>query len=147
MGVVRPRGGRVHLGGQALSGQPSDRVAKAGRGRVAEGRQGFPNRPVREYRVATAADRRGATSAWARERVWRRVAGLQERQRHYGNQLSGGEQQMLAIGRALGLDAHAIADPRAALDEAVRRAGIRSWVLVTGSLHLVGALRRHTRPW
>jgi dihydrofolate synthase/folylpolyglutamate synthase len=55
--------------------------------------------------------------------------------------------ELEAIGRALGLDAHAIADPRAALDEAVRRAGIRSWVLVTGSLHLVGALRRHTRPW
>jgi branched-chain amino acid transport system ATP-binding protein len=101
MGVVRPRGGRVHLGGQALSGLPSYRVAKAGLGLVPEGRQVFPNLTVRENLVATAADRRGATSAWTLERVWRLFPGLQERQRHYGNQLSGGEQQMLAIGRAL----------------------------------------------
>jgi branched-chain amino acid transport system ATP-binding protein len=61
----------------------------------------FPNLTVRENLVATAANRGAAAPAWTLDRVFGLFPGLQERQRHYGNQLSGGEQQMLAIGRAL----------------------------------------------
>jgi branched-chain amino acid transport system ATP-binding protein len=101
MGVVRPRGGRVEFAGQAIAGLPSYRVAKAGLGLVPEGRQVFPNLTVRENLVATAANRRGARNAWTAERVYGLFPSLRERRRHFGNQLSGGEQQMLAIGRAL----------------------------------------------
>jgi len=101
MGVVRPKGGSVTMLGRTISGLPSYRVAKAGLGLVPEGRQVFPNLTVRENLVATAANRGGAGPAWTLERVFGLFPGLQERQRHYGNQLSGGEQQMLAIGRAL----------------------------------------------
>ena len=97
MGVVRPRGGRVEMAGAALAGLPSYRIAQAGLGLVPEGRQVFPNLTVRENLVATAS-RRGP---WTLERVYGLFANLRERQRHFGNQLSGGEQQMLAIGRAL----------------------------------------------
>jgi branched-chain amino acid transport system ATP-binding protein len=101
MGVVRPKGGRVTMEGEPIFGLPSYRVAKAGLGLVPEGRQVFPNLTVRENLVATAANRRGAGAAWTLDRVFGLFPGLQERQRHYGNQLSGGEQQMLAIARAL----------------------------------------------
>jgi branched-chain amino acid transport system ATP-binding protein len=101
MGVLRPRGGSVRMGGTLISGLPSYRVAKAGLGLVPEGRQVFPNLTVRENLVATAANRSGAAQPWSLERVYGLFPSLQERQRHYGNQLSGGEQQMLAIGRAL----------------------------------------------
>jgi branched-chain amino acid transport system ATP-binding protein len=101
MGVLRPRGGSVHMDGTRLSGLPSYRVAKAGLGLVPEGRQVFPNLSVRENLVATAANRSGAARPWTLERVYGLFPSLQERQRHLGNQLSGGEQQMLAIGRAL----------------------------------------------
>jgi branched-chain amino acid transport system ATP-binding protein len=101
MGVVRPKGGRVTLEGKPISGLPSYRVAQAGLGLVPEGRQVFPNLTVHENLVATAANRGGAGPAWTLERVYGLFPGLLERQRHYGNQLSGGEQQMLAIARAL----------------------------------------------
>jgi branched-chain amino acid transport system ATP-binding protein len=101
MGVVRPKGGRVHMEGRPIAGLPSYRVAKAGLGLVPEGRQVFPNLTVRENLVATAANRGGGAAAWTLARVFGLFPGLQERQRHYGNQLSGGEQQMLAIARAL----------------------------------------------
>ena len=101
MGIVRPKGGSVRMGGAQISGLPSYRVAKAGLGLVPEGRQVFPNLTVRENLVATAANRSGHAAPWTLERVFHLFPSLQERQRHYGNQLSGGEQQMLAIGRAL----------------------------------------------
>jgi branched-chain amino acid transport system ATP-binding protein len=101
MGVVRQKGGSVHMDGQQISGLPSYRVAKCGLGLVPEGRQVFPNLSVRENLVATAANRGGHASPWNLERVFKLFPNLQERQQHYGNQLSGGEQQMLAIGRAL----------------------------------------------
>jgi branched-chain amino acid transport system ATP-binding protein len=101
MGVVRPQGGQVHFGGRPLTGLPSYRVAKAGLGLVPEGRQVFPNLTVRENLVATAAQRGSKGSGWTLERVFGLFPMLQERQRNFGNQLSGGEQQMLAIGRAL----------------------------------------------
>jgi len=101
MGVVRPKGGRVQMEGKALAGLPSYRVAKAGLGLVPEGRQVFPNLTVHENLVATAAHRGGAGPQWTLDRVYGLFPGLLERQRHYGNQLSGGEQQMLSIARAL----------------------------------------------
>ena len=101
MGIVRPKGGRVTLQGRPIAGLPSYRVAKAGLGLVPEGRQVFPNLTVRENLVATAANRSGTGAAWNLEKVFGLFPNLRERQRHYGNQLSGGEQQMLAIARAL----------------------------------------------
>jgi branched-chain amino acid transport system ATP-binding protein len=101
MGVVRPKGGSIGFGGRSLAGLPSYRVAKAGLGLVPEGRQVFPNLTVHENLVATAANRGGAVPAWTLDRIYGLFPGLRERQRHYGNQLSGGEQQMLAIARAL----------------------------------------------
>ena len=101
MGIVRPKGGSIRMGDQPLTGLPSYRIAKAGLGLVPEGRQVFPNLTVRENLVATAANRSAHAAPWTLERVFRLFPSLQERQRHFGNQLSGGEQQMLAIGRAL----------------------------------------------
>jgi len=101
MGIVRAKSGSIRMGGQPLAGLPSYRVAKAGLGLVPEGRQVFPNLTVHENLVATAVRRGGAPKPWTLERIYALFPGLQERQRHYGNQLSGGEQQMLAIGRAL----------------------------------------------
>jgi branched-chain amino acid transport system ATP-binding protein len=101
MGMVRPRAGRVAFGGRQLGGLPSYRIAQAGLGLVPEGRQIFPNLTVRENLVATAANRQGARDPWTLDRIFDLFANLGERQRSYGNQLSGGEQQMLAIGRAL----------------------------------------------
>ena len=101
MGILRPKGGSIRMGDQPLAGLPSYRIAKAGLGLVPEGRQVFPNLTVRENLVATAANRSAHAAPWTLERVFRLFPSLQERQRHFGNQLSGGEQQMLAIGRAL----------------------------------------------
>ena len=96
MGITRPKAGSVSFEGQSLHTLPSYRVAQAGLGLVPEGRQVFPNLTVRENLVATA--RKGE---WTLERVFELFTHLRDRQRNYGNQLSGGEQQMLAIGRAL----------------------------------------------
>ena len=101
MGVVRPKGGRVTLEGKPISGLPSYRVAQAGLGLVPEGRQVFPNLTVHENLVATAANRGGAGPAWTLDRVYGLFPGLLERQRHYGNQLSGGEQRQLEVAMAL----------------------------------------------
>jgi branched-chain amino acid transport system ATP-binding protein len=96
MGITPARAGRILFDGSEIQHLPSYRVAKQGIGLVPEGRQVFPNLTVRENLVATA--RRGA---WGLERVLKLFENLRERQNHYGNQLSGGEQQMLAIARAL----------------------------------------------
>ncbi|MGE0874599.1 MAG: ABC transporter ATP-binding protein [Burkholderiales bacterium] len=101
MGVVPARGGSISFEGKALRGLPSYRVAQAGLGLVPEGRQIFPNLTVRENLVATAANRSGAARPWNLERVFELFPNLAARQANLGNQLSGGEQQMLAIGRAL----------------------------------------------
>jgi branched-chain amino acid transport system ATP-binding protein len=96
MGIARAKAGTITFDGKPISGLPSFRIAQAGLGLVPEGRQVFPNLTVRENLVATA--RKGP---WTLERVLNLFRNLRERQGHYGNQLSGGEQQMLAIGRAL----------------------------------------------
>ena len=101
MGVVAPRAGSVALEGKEVRGLPSYRIAQAGIGLVPEGRQVFPNLTVRENLVATAANRAARKSPWTLDRVFSFFPQLQERRGHFGNQLSGGEQQMLAIGRAL----------------------------------------------
>jgi len=101
MGIMRPKAGTVTFGGQALHGLPSYRVARAGLGLVPEGRQIFPNLTVRENLVATAANRAGRPNPWTLQKVFALFPRLEERRGNMGNQLSGGEQQMLAIARAL----------------------------------------------
>jgi len=101
MGIVRPKAGEVRFLGRPIHGLPSYRVAQIGIGLVPEGRQVFPNLTVRENLVATAANRGGGTDPWTVETVFDLFPQLAERQRVLGGALSGGEQQMLAIGRAL----------------------------------------------
>jgi branched-chain amino acid transport system ATP-binding protein len=101
MGLLAPRKGSVAMAGAALQGQPSYRVARAGLGLVPEGRQIFPNLSVRENLVATAGNRHKAAEPWTLQRIYQLFPRLQERERNLGSNLSGGEQQMLAIGRAL----------------------------------------------
>ncbi len=101
MGMVRSRAGSIVFDGAYITGLPSYRIAQAGIGLVPEGRQIFPNLTVRENLVATAANRRNAKEPWTLERVFDLFGNLKSRSNNYGNQLSGGEQQMLAIGRAL----------------------------------------------
>ena len=101
MGIVRPQQGTISFQNASLVGLPSYRIAQAGIGLVPEGRQVFPNLTVRENLLATAANRRGGSDPWTLEKVYKFFSQLRERQNNYGNQLSGGEQQMLAIGRAL----------------------------------------------
>jgi len=96
MGITPARGGNISFDGKPIDKLPSYRIAQAGLGLVPEGRQVFPNLTVRENLVATA--RKGP---WSLERVFELFGHLKERRNNYGNQLSGGEQQMLAIGRAL----------------------------------------------
>ncbi len=96
MGITPASSGAIRFLGNEIQRLPSYRVAKAGIGLVPEGRQVFPNLTVRENLVATA--RKGP---WTLERVLELFPNLNERKGNYGNQLSGGEQQMLAIGRAL----------------------------------------------
>jgi branched-chain amino acid transport system ATP-binding protein len=101
MGLLTPRTGSVDMNGQSLHGYPSYRIARAGIGLVPEGRQIFPNLTVRENLVATAENRNKLREPWTLERVYAMFPRLKERERHLGANLSGGEQQMVAIGRAL----------------------------------------------
>jgi branched-chain amino acid transport system ATP-binding protein len=101
MGMIPVKSGKIGFAGRPLAGLPSYRIAQAGIGLVPEGRQIFPNLTVRENLVATAANRRGNPDPWTLEKVFNLFSNLKDRTNHYGNQLSGGEQQMLAIGRAL----------------------------------------------
>jgi len=98
MGLAPSRAGRIRFAGEDISRLPPYRVAQRGIGLVPEGRQIFPNLSVRENLMATAAARAGA---WTLDTVYALFPRLAERDTSMGNQLSGGEQQMLAIGRAL----------------------------------------------
>jgi len=100
MGLVRARDGAATFGGRALIGLAPFTIAQAGLGLVPEGRQIFPTLTVEENLVATAAARFGAPQ-WTLPSVYGLFPKLAERRRNLGSQLSGGEQQMLAIGRAL----------------------------------------------
>ena len=101
LGLTRPLGGEIRFGGERIDGWKPDRIARAGIGLVPEGRQIFPNLTVRENLTAFAAARAGAARTWTLERVLELFPQIARRLRHYGGELSGGEQQMLAIGRAL----------------------------------------------
>ncbi|MGI4946134.1 MAG: ABC transporter ATP-binding protein, partial [Janthinobacterium lividum] len=97
MGLVPCWSGALSFGGQSITGLPPYRVAQSGLGLVPEGRQIFPTLTVEENLVATA--RRGGTAPrWTLDRVWTLFPRLLERRRNLGSRLSGGEQQMLAIG-------------------------------------------------
>ena len=96
MGITPPKSGTISFEGEAIERLPSYRVAQKGIGLVPEGRQVFPNLTVRENLVATAR-----SGVWTLERVFKLFPHIEARQANYGNQLSGGEQQMLAIARAL----------------------------------------------
>ena len=99
MGLTPARAGAIRFVGHEIRGLPSYKVAKLGIGLVPEGRQIFPNLSVRENLVATAVARDGG--GWTLDTVYGLFPRLAERAASMGNQLSGGEQQMLAIGRAL----------------------------------------------
>ncbi len=101
MGLARPERGQVRFAGTRIDAMPAYRVAQLGLGLVPEGRQVFPNLSVRENLVATANNRAGSTVPWTQARVYALFPRLKERERNLGANLSGGEQQMLAIGRAL----------------------------------------------
>jgi branched-chain amino acid transport system ATP-binding protein len=101
MGLTPARAGSIRLGGREIRMLPAYRVAKLGLALVPEGRQIFPNLTVRENLVATAANRLGAADPWTLAKVHALFPRLAERGQNMGGQLSGGEQQMLAIGRAL----------------------------------------------
>ncbi|MFH5923343.1 ABC transporter ATP-binding protein [Roseomonas xinghualingensis] len=106
MGLNPPRGGRVEFRGAVVSGLPPEGVARRGIGLVPEGRQIFPTLTVRENLVATAADREKAAKPWTLKRVFGLFPRLEERASQSARTLSGGEQQMLAIGRALMTNPH-----------------------------------------
>ena len=101
MGLLAPKGGEISFDGRALKGSTPEAIARCGIGLVPEGRQVFPTLTVRENLVATAANRLGRSSPWTLERVYALFPRLQERAGQSARTLSGGEQQMLAVGRAL----------------------------------------------
>ena len=101
MGLTRSASGSIRFGGTEIRGLPSYRIAKIGIGLVPEGRQVFPNLTARENLLATAANRNGAAEPWTIEKVFALFPRLAERAGSMANLLSGGEQQMLAVGRAL----------------------------------------------
>ena len=101
MGLIRPSAGHVRFDGQDITGDPPYRIAQRGIGLVPEGRQIFPTLSVEENLVATAANRAGGAPRWDLPAIYALFPRLAERRRQSGAKLSGGEQQMLAIGRAL----------------------------------------------
>ena len=100
-GMVAPQAGSIILEGQDIAGLPSHTIARAGIGLVPEGRQIFPNLTVKENLVATAHNLAGSPNPWTIDRVLDFFPSLASRINGMGNELSGGEQQMLAIGRAI----------------------------------------------
>ena len=101
LGLTPPRAGAVRFGGREVRGMAAFRIAQLGIGLVPEGRQIFPNLNVRENLVAASANRLGSDDPWTLDKIHALFPRLAERSTNMGNQLSGGEQQMLAIGRAL----------------------------------------------
>jgi branched-chain amino acid transport system ATP-binding protein len=101
MGLTPAMAGSIRFDGAEIRGLPAYRIAKLGIGLVPEGRQVFPNLTARENLIATAANRSRAANPWTLDKVCALFPRLSERLLNMANQLSGGEQQMLAIGRAL----------------------------------------------
>ncbi|MCX7169339.1 MAG: ABC transporter ATP-binding protein [Proteobacteria bacterium] len=106
VGLLRPTRGSVSFLGESITAMGADRIGRAGIGLVPEGRQIFPNLTVRENLLAWASNRSANPDPWVLERVFEFFPSLQQRQHNMGNQLSGGEQQMLAIGRVLMTNPH-----------------------------------------
>ncbi len=98
MGLLKPTSGRISIAGKDMTGAPPYAIAKAGVGLVPEGRRIFPSLTVSENLIATARPRK---DGWTEAKIYDAFPRLAERKGNYGFQLSGGEQQMLAIGRAL----------------------------------------------
>jgi branched-chain amino acid transport system ATP-binding protein len=101
MGITRVSSGEIHFQNQRIDDKPSFIISRSGIGLVPEGRQIFPNLSVIENLLATAANRGKQLTPWTIEAVLEMFPLLQMRLHNMGNLLSGGEQQMLAIGRAL----------------------------------------------
>jgi len=106
MGLTRAKGGTISFRGRRIEREEPDRIARSGIALVPEGRQIFPNLTVRENLVAFAGNRSARTDPWTPAKVLEFFPRLAERAGNMGNQLSGGEQQMLAIGRALVTNPH-----------------------------------------
>lgn len=101
MGIVQSSAGSIEFDGEDITHLPSYKIAQAGLGLIPEGRQIFPNLTVHENLVATAANRHASDDPWTLDKVFEMFPSLASRQDSMGNLLSGGEQQMLAIARAL----------------------------------------------
>jgi branched-chain amino acid transport system ATP-binding protein len=101
MGLVHPNSGTIEFAGSPIAAVPTHRIARAGIALVPEGRQVFPNLSVEEHLSAFARAGPGGARAWTPARVLELFPALGRRLGHSGRELSGGEQQMLAIGRAL----------------------------------------------
>ena len=101
MGLLVPKGGDIRFESRDVRGIAPEKIARCGIGLVPEGRQVFPTLSVRENLVATASNRLKRSSPWTLERVYALFPRLQERAGQSARTLSGGEQQMLAVGRAL----------------------------------------------
>jgi len=106
MGLTRARAGAITFRGRRIEREAPDRIARAGMALVPEGRQIFPNLSVRENLAAFAGNRSGSADPWTLDKVFSLFPILKNRAENFGNQLSGGEQQMLAIGRALVTNPH-----------------------------------------
>ncbi len=106
LGLTPPLAGSVRFRGERIDGLSPDRIARMGLALVPEGRQIFPNLSVKENLLAFAANRNATAKPWLIDAVFALFPRLAERSRNMGNQLSGGEQQMLAIGRALMTNPH-----------------------------------------
>ena len=106
LGLTRARGGAISFRGRRIEREAPDRIARQGIALVPEGRQIFPNLTVRENLVAFAGNRSARKDPWTVEKVFELFPALKNRKNNMGNQLSGGEQQMLAIGRALVTNPH-----------------------------------------
>lgn len=100
-GLLAPSGGKILIDGHNRTGSPPFRIARAGVGLVPEGRQVFPTLTVRENLLATASMRNAGNKPWTLERVYALFPRLHERASQLAGKMSGGEQQMLAVGRAL----------------------------------------------
>ena len=108
MGLTPSRGGSIEFRGKRIESTSPDAIARSGIALVPEGRQIFPNLTVRENLAAFEGNRNGSSDPWTVDKVLRLFPRLAERSGNMGNQLSGGEQQMLAIGRALVTNPHLV---------------------------------------
>lgn len=101
MGIMAPASGSIEFDGRAVGGSASYKIAQLGLGLVPEGRQVFPNLSARENLIVAASNRRRVQDPWTEQRVLEMFPQLAQRAGSMANLLSGGEQQMLAVGRAL----------------------------------------------